>query len=306
MSIELVPDLKKLPHIYGAHKNEKLVIFVGAGMSALWGCKRWKDMAIALIDSCYERGNIDYWARETLLTKYSGSPRKLITIAKSILNDNYLEELKKTLQLAHEQKAKVPDLFNNLFSLQAAYITTNIDDHFSSLFDKGSVYIEPSKFSLAVLKPKNVIHLHGVIHNPSSLAMTVDEYIDRYQDKNFRGFLEEAFFDDKYCFLFIGYGVDEMEIIDFMIQRYSKGVKSLRGFLHRFYILLPFFHNEEPLFKYEQLYFDQINMTVIPYSINAKGYYQIDEVLSSWRKAFEEYGKGDEFYGFNEIIEKNL
>ena len=136
--------------------------------------------------------------------------------------------------------------------------------------------------------------------------MTVDEYIDRYQDKEFRSFLESAFFDEKYCFLFVGYGVDEMEIIDFMIQKYSKGVKSLRGFLNRFYILLPFFHNEEPLFKYEQLYFDQINMSVIPYSINSKGHDQIDEVLSSWRKAFEEYGKGDEFYGFNQIIEKNL
>ncbi len=49
MSIELVPDIiNKYPHIYGAHKNEKLIIFVGAGMSALWGCKRWKDMAVAM------------------------------------------------------------------------------------------------------------------------------------------------------------------------------------------------------------------------------------------------------------------
>lgn len=306
MSIELVPDLKKLPHIYGAHKDEKLVIFVGAGISALWGCKRWKDMATALIDSCYERGSIDYWVRETLLTKYSSAPRKLITIAKNILNENYLGELRKTLQLTHERKAKLPDLFNNLFALQAIYITTNIDDNFSSLFDKGNVHFDPAKFSVATLKPKNIIHLHGVIHNPESLVMTVDEYIDRYQNDGFREFLESAFFDEKYCFLFIGYGVDEMEIIDFMIQKYSKGTKSLRGFLNRFYILLPFFHNEEPLFKYEQLYFGQINMSVIPYSINAKGYDQLDEVLSSWRRAFEEYGKGDEFYGFNQIIEKNL
>ena len=303
MSIELVPDLKKLPHIYGANKNEKLIIFVGTGMSALWGCKRWKDMAIALIDSCYERGNIDYWTRETLLTKYSIAPRKLITIAKNILKDDYLEDLRRTLQLAPERKAKLPDLFNNLFSLQATYITTNIDSHFSNLFDKDNVHFEPSKF---MLKPKNIIHLHGIIHNPDSLVMTVDQYIIRYQDNGFRNFLKSAFFDEKYCFLFIGYGVDEMEIIDFMIQKYSKGTKSVRTFLNRFYILLPFFHNEESLVKYEQLYFDRIHMSVIPYAINAKGYAQIDDVLSSWRKAFEEYGKGDEFYGFNQIIEKNL
>jgi hypothetical protein len=92
MSIELVPDLMKYPHIYDAHKNQRLIIFIGAGLSALWGCKRWRDMAIALIDACYERGEIDYWVRESLLTKYAMSPRKLITIGKSILDKNYIEK----------------------------------------------------------------------------------------------------------------------------------------------------------------------------------------------------------------------
>lgn len=303
MSIELVPDLKKLPHIFGAKKNEKLVIFVGAGLSSLWGCKRWKDMAIALVDSCYEKGVIDHWVKEALLNKYSATPRKLITITKNILKDNYLEALTKTLQPLPELKRKLPDLFRNLFSIQATYITTNIDDHFSSIFDKDKVHFEPSKF---ILKTNNIVHLHGAICNPDSLVMTIDEYMKRYQDDVFRSFLESAFFDEKYCFLFIGYGVDEMEIIDFMIQKYSSGAKSLKTFINRFYILLPFYYNEEPLLKYEQLYFDQIHMSVIPYAINAKGYDQIDEVLSSWRKVFEEHVKGDEFYSFNQIIEKNL
>lgn len=306
MSIDLVPDLKKLPHIYDAQKNGKLVIFVGAGMSALWGCKKWKDMAVALIDSCYERGAIDYWSRESLLTKYSVSPRKLITIAKSILNDEYLVELKKTLQIIPERKKKLSHLFNNLFSFDAIYITTNIDDHFSGLFDKGNIHYEPNKFSPTQLKPKNIIHLHGTINNPNSLVMTIDEYVTRYQNDTFRSFLESAFFDDKHCFLFVGYGVDEMEIIDFMIEKYSKGTKSLQRFINRFYILLPFFQNEEPLLKYEELYFRQICMNVIPYSINAKGHDQINGVIASWREEFSEQGKGDKFYEFNQIIERNL
>ncbi len=36
MNIDLVPDIKKYPHIYDSHKNNKLIIFVGAGMSSLW------------------------------------------------------------------------------------------------------------------------------------------------------------------------------------------------------------------------------------------------------------------------------
>jgi len=151
-----------------------------------------------------------------------------------------------------------------------------------------------------------LIHLHGIIDQPESLVMTIDEYLSRYQNDDFRSFLEDIFFDEQYCFLFIGYGVDEMEIIDFMIQKYSKGSKTLRSFIHRFYVLLPFFYNEEPLYKYEQMYFDQINMSVIPYAINSRGYEQIDEVLAVWRKAFEDRGTGDDFYEFNQLIEKNL
>lgn len=302
MSIDLIPDLIKLPHICGAHKEERLIIFVGAGISSLWGCKRWKDMAVGLINSCYEKGKIDFWTRETLLSKYSGAPRKLITIAKSILNDDYLDNLKKTLQITRERKEKLPNLFNNLFSLGAIYITTNIDTHFSNLFDKGCIHHDPSAFKL---KPKNICHLHGIISEPDNLVMTVDEYLLRYKNKNFKNFLEATFLNESYCHLFIGYSVDEMEIVDFMIQKYSKGDES-KKFLNRFYILLPFFRNEEPFLKYEQLYFDQIKMTVIPYAIDNRGYEQLDNIFAKWRTAFEEQGKGDAFYKFNKIIEDNL
>jgi hypothetical protein len=114
MSIDLVPDLARYPHICGAHKNQTLIIFVGAGVSALWGCKRWKDMARSLIHACYERGTIDYWTRENLLTKYAASPRKLITIAKGILGEDYVKILRGALQVSDERRLQFPDLFSNL------------------------------------------------------------------------------------------------------------------------------------------------------------------------------------------------
>ncbi|WAC06694.1 MAG: SIR2 family protein [Thermodesulfobacteriota bacterium] len=264
-------------------------------------------MAVSLIESCYELEAIDYWARENLLTKYAISPRKLITIAKSILGEKkYLEVLKRTLQIWPERKGKLPNLFNNLLALNAIYITTNIDDHFSGLFEKKDVHFEQNDFSSSVLKPKNIIHLHGIINNPHSLVLTIDEYVERYQNNHFRKFLEYIFFNEDYCFLFVGYGVDEMEIIDFMIEKYSTGPETLKKLIYRYYILLPFFQNEETLMRYEQFYFDQINMTVIPYAINAKGYDQLNEVIATWREEFEKQGQRDEFYIFNKIIEKNL
>lgn len=302
MTIDLIPDLKKYPHIYGAHKDGNLIIFIGAGLSALWGCKRWKDMAIALIDKCYEQGDIDYWEREMLVAKYATAPRKLITIAKNILKTNYEKALRETLELNKIKKAKLPNLMNNLFSFEAMYITTNIDNHFSSLFDENNIHSELNKF---VLKPQNIVHIHGIIDKPNSLVMTVDEYITRYKNDYFRDFLETTFFNEKYCFLFIGYGVEEMEIIDFIIQKYSEEPKTYRDFIHRFYVLLPFYQQEEQLYQYEQLYFDKIKMNVIPYSINSKGYDQLNEILESWREIFKDHDK-DDFYKNIQIIDRNL
>lgn len=306
MSIDFVPDIKKYPHIYGAHKDSTLIIFVGAGMSALWGCKRWKDMAVALIDACYKHGIFDYWTRGSLINKYASSPRKLITIAKGMLGEKYLDVLSETIQVLPERKKMLPNLFDNLYGFKAIYITTNIDSHFSCLFDRNNVHIQQSKFYSSVLRPRNIIHLHGIIHKPESLVMTIDEYVERYQDVNFKKFLEYMFFNDEYCFVFLGYGADEMELIDFMIEKYSRGAKTLKRFINRYYILLPFFQNEEDLLQYEQLYFNQMNMTVIPYAINAKGYDQLDEVIEVWRKEFMEQGDSDDFYKFSQIIDRNL
>jgi hypothetical protein len=306
MSIDLVPDLAKYPHICGAHKKQTLIVFVGAGVSALWGCKRWKEMTGSLIHACYRRGKFDYWTRESLLTKYAGSPRRLITIAKGILGGDYLTELQNTLRVSDERKAQFPDLFNNLFALNAAYVTTNIDDNFSRLFDTTKVHYAPNEFNLSMTKPNNIIHLHGIISDPDSLVLTIDEYIAQYQIPRFRSFLESAFFNDDYCFLFVGYGVDEMEIIDFMVEKYSEGTKSLRrSKINRFYILLPFFQNEESLLEYERVYFQQIKMSVIPYAIDSIGHDQLHEVIERWRTDFATLDRG-EFYQFSPIIERNL
>jgi len=51
MAIDKIPDLKKYQKIISAHKNNKLIFFIGAGVSSLWGCKRWQEMAVSLINA---------------------------------------------------------------------------------------------------------------------------------------------------------------------------------------------------------------------------------------------------------------
>lgn len=305
MSIDLIPDLKRYPHIYGAHKDGKLIIFVGAGLSALLGCKRWKDMAISLLDECYIQGHINYWMREVFLARYSSSPRKLITIARNILGEKYLECLKSTLQLSPERKSKFPKMFEHLRALNAIFMTTNVDDHFSGLFSQEHVHSHPDQFATSLIKPGHLFHLHGVIHTPNTLVLTIDEYIARYQYPAMQKFLEYAFLEGDYRLLFLGYGVDEMEIIDYMIEKYSGTQKTLVSFLNRLYVLLPFFPTEEPLLKYEESYFQQINMNVIPYAIDVSGYDQLYQVLEKWTEELTKKDAQDHFYQFTDIIERN-
>lgn len=305
MSIELVPDIAKYPHIHASQKEKRLVVFVGAGISAIWGCKRWKEMGTALIETCYEKGKINFLSKENILYKNQSSPRKLITIGKNILGGEYIDVLKETLQCSPERRDKFPSLFSNLLGWDAIYITTNIDNYLSSLFEKEKIHFEPNTFSTSLLEPRHIVHLHGIISNPDSLVLSVDEYIERYQHERFRNFLEKAFFDEQYCFLFIGYGMGEMEIIDFIIEKYSKGHKKL-NYINHFYILLPFLYNDEKLLEYEELYFNQINMSVIPYSINEKGYDQIDKIIKTWQEEFAGRPLEDEFYKNIQFIERNL
>lgn len=301
--IDKVPEIRKYPHIYTAHKESKLIIFVGAGVSALWGCKRWKDMAISLIDDCYDNGDISYWHRKILLDKYQYNPRKLITIAQSILNDKYIEKLKLTICPSPERKEKYPKLFENLSALNAIFVTTNIDDHLSSLFDQKDVHVNAEDFDLSFLRPKNCFHLHGLISRNDSLVMTIDEYVKRYQNVNIASFLKHIFFDPSFRLLFMGYGIDELEIIDYMVEKYSYSMQKPK-LLYKNYILMPTFRNEAEILKHESIYFNKLEMSVIPYAIDDIGYDQLYELIAIWKDELLAQDKNDEFYKFTQLIEK--
>ena len=299
--IDLVPDIKRYPHIFIAHQKSKLIIFIGAGVSSLWGCKSWREMAIELIEDCFKYNKINYWQKKVLIEKYNNSPRRLITIAKAKLGENrYLQCLKEKIKFSEQRKKNYPNLFKNLFALNAIIITTNIDNLFTALFDSSNIHFRLDEFNSAFLKPRNLFHLHGIIDEPSSLVMTIDEYVKRYQNPQIKSFLQEVFINNDYLLLFIGYSMGEMEIIDYMIEKYSK---EMQYKIYNYYILLPFFQNEENLLECEIDYFHQINVNVIPYGIDEKGYEQLYDVIAKWKEELLSETR-DKFYEFTQLIEK--
>ena len=90
MSIEEIPDPKNYSEIYTAFKNDKLVVFVGAGISHLWGCERWENLSKKLIDEFHEKEEFNYRTCEILKDKFQNNPRKLLTIAQQKNQELYI------------------------------------------------------------------------------------------------------------------------------------------------------------------------------------------------------------------------
>ncbi|MBK7867917.1 MAG: hypothetical protein IPJ75_13605 [Ignavibacteriales bacterium] len=77
--------------IIEAYNQKKLVIFIGAGVSRLVGCKGWDQLAQELIEACY----LEQKAPGKSLINYStkiklgniSDHRKIITICKKLLEN---------------------------------------------------------------------------------------------------------------------------------------------------------------------------------------------------------------------------
>jgi flagellar biosynthesis regulator FlbT len=101
----------------------------------------------------------------------------------------------------------------------------------------------------------------------------------------------------------MGYGMGDLEIIDYAIEKFGKARKE--ELYRRLYIFLPFYQTDEQIAEAEQLYFNEIKMQIIPYAIDENGYSQIYHVLAEW-KEFMTAEKDSEFLRNLKLIERNL
>lgn len=292
-----IPDLEKYNIIMDAHKKSKLVIFLGAGVSALWGCKRWKDLAEELIGKC----DLNYWEKLKLKENHSDNPRKLITIAKHILGEKYFPELKSCLKIDESRKENKPDLFQKLIKINATFITTNIDENFKEQNIKKDI----EEFQHGTIKPGEIYHLHGIISDEKTLVMTIDEYIKQYKKEILVDFIKNVFLDNDLVIIFMGYSLNELELIDFLIEK-SMDEVSLKALQGNRYILLPCFRNESSLMDHEQAYFNKLSIKIIPYEIDEIGYDQLYEVIKKWSDILTGKELGNSFYKNVKDIDKSL
>lgn len=284
MTDNRIHSIPPLPNeIVDAVNNDKLAIFIGAGVSQLIGCMDWKKLAQNLVTICFstkkEDGSpcINFKEKDTL-SRFPDH-KKTITICHSILKQNdfediFFEELEKSLG-SDPELPKSQNIYEELYHLHGLFITTNADRYFADhKFDPMQIVYED--FNPLGIDRTKLYHIHGLIPHRNSLVFTVPQYIQRYTDNPFRKFLETIF--NEYVVLFVGYGLSEFELLDFLITKFD----SNNGRYLKHFILMPYFTGNENSLVLDQHYYNSMGISVLGYERDELGYGQLYEVIKRW------------------------
>jgi len=278
-SIERILPIPKLPPgIKEAVNRSELAVFIGAGVSKILGCKGWSETADELVKVCFQRGLINYKEKKALIQE--DNQKKKISICQHILGKDtgtlFYDVISKSIQSEKARSDKFP-IYGELHKLRAVYVTTNVDTCFDDLYFKDLIIYRPEDFNANIIDREHLYHLHGTINDHNSLIFTVRNYLEHYSKKTIKEFLERLF--SEYSIMFVGYGLDEFEVMDFLFTKAHYTTKELKHF-----ILLPMFRGEENILAFEESYYGDLGITVIPYAIDDQGYEQLYYVIENFEK----------------------
>ena len=199
--------------------------------------------------------------------------------------DDYSEDIVEILHKYQERKGEITrNIYDDISKLGGLFITTNADSHFDRLFNTPNIFYYESDFSCDRLNHTNLYHIHGSVKDRESLIFTVPEYMHRYtssKTQDFRGFLKRIF--NEYTVLFIGYGVSEFEILEFLLRGMRKDKQH--------YMLTGFYSGENNILDFEQTYYKEFKIEIVAFEKDSKGYFQLEEVIRSWIKEIEQVTK---------------
>jgi hypothetical protein len=320
IKIEEVPSVP--PEILEAASSGRLVVFIGAGVSRIIGCPSWKEFAIGHLKYLYNESIINY--HEFTKLKLMDS-RKILSICKNIYKTRNIQSPTENLLKCNDELIKKFLIYEELYSFNSIYITTNYDTFLDKVVEKnihkkqikinsqdeslidldideekkvGKVFYKKQDILITNLENGNVIHFHGSVNDENEVVMTIVDYMNHYKPKkNPSFFLREVF--EKYTVLFVGYGLEEYEIIEFMIKDLSNVKNEIRHFM-----LYPMFTKNDNLLKFYEDYYKALGIRLIPYSIDKKGYDQLEKVIKNWAKEIGQIAQPKGFYEEIKLIDE--
>lgn len=323
----LIPNLEDCQSIIDAAQNGKLVLFIGNGVSRLLGYPSWDEMAnnalLKLFDEKKGVRHIDFLEKE-LLRKLP--PKKQLSIIHDICNFKKVDLDYRHMIVPDERKEK--KIYETLYSIKTPFVTTNYDDCLDKLAETSSsvteysdtptagtsahapvikkVFLEFADLTTAKLDPGVVIHIHGSIKNQKEMVVSTRDYIRNYRRGGFVDKFLEGLFDDR-VILFIGYGLEEEEIFEYIVGRGQKSSESKVAKEADHFCLYPKLSSENAIFEHlKNYYINHCNVNLIPYEIDTKGHDVLEEIINEWaskiRSAARKRNYIDEQSDFKDLL----
>lgn len=303
-----VPDLQEIPklpeEIIQAGLNGDLVLFVGAGISKLVGLPSWGELAFAVLEQLRNFQLLNYSELDHLSQL---DPKKQLSIAKLIASEN---DCKLDLIAPFQGQAEGNTIYRSINDIGCTCVTTNYDELLCPSFIEtkdGSTTPHPVKrffekkdfFSSKLNEPGTVLHLHGSISEPKQMVLTTEDYLLHYDDENVKHFLKELF--SKKTVFFIGYGLEETELLEHIVRRGQMKPRSER----RWFTLQGFFQSQKPLYEnLHHYYLNSFGIHLIGFIRDYENYNQQERIFKDWAGQIEvrKPALADDIACMNEVL----
>ena len=281
-----------------------MVIFVGAGLSNLAGCPDWSEFADAALRDLVQQGKFSHGQLDQVSHL---NPRVKLSIARRLERKHKTNiNFRSILHPNGKTNKKGRRLYANLSKLGNKFVTTNYDEWLDEVFSIPKISVRPSAAdpsTVAALQPRKVIHrvgeiipskinnanvvihLHGSVKYPEGMILTTQDYVRHYA--NDRGLREpdtenriltflDYLFQEKMV-LFVGYGLEELEILEYVITKAKQQQSGEPEVRH--YLVQGFFSHEQELAHNLEGYYRESGIQLIAFNKDEKGWDQLLDVV---------------------------
>ncbi|WP_224930655.1 SIR2 family NAD-dependent protein deacylase [Bacillus safensis] len=196
------------------YNNQKIIPFIGAGLSIPFQLKSWNDLIQELKESFL---NEVHWPMIDFDLEIGEYQSAIENIKKyGCIDDQPIQEKiadcysKRTEGTNNTVDNNYKDLIKENFRL---YLTTNydrlIEDHINKINSFNSLTDYTSNMQrLFDNQEKYLFHIHGSVSNPDSIIISSEKYDELYSDEIFDNKMKV--FSSSYSFLFLGFSFNDV------------------------------------------------------------------------------------------------